>query len=700
MGVQRQVEYMAAWFHNLFEDPANETPYESREGGYQYVWGGPYEAEEELREEFEGVASEEAIEAAVEEVERGGILEWAPSSNHPDQVNARESLQNDDAELSAQSMESEMDSELTEHENIKGGPRERISDLLRRALEMKSISQRELAQQTGISPSQFSRWYNRKGELSAANLERIQEFLGVQVEASVTARSSSDETAEELKEVAQSIPDQSPLVRFGVSENAKLNLIPTLADENDYDTIEAFRSELLAAEGPIDHLKERYASNPNVPQAYLFAPLTSKYDDELSKDPKHINYAILYARGARFYAARRRAAEQVASGDWPELDAKESEAIDAICDLHGPLIMASAVGRKVVEDAHQYEVPPDVYARDREVVEELSQVITAEPGLMEAEDAEAYREIVAGPGGDPQPARTRTIQLAVTGSALVAIVGGVAWLSAGGGAAAVAVPLVAGYGASKFLWEVAKKTDVFRRVTDDLASRYDSATYQASKEASRRHLALLQQMKELVERNPELFERVANIRPEFGWTRRYLKVPKSENSAKGNNKTKIPEGTKLHLHLVVIGPRGSGKTTIGKLLAERLKVPFRNLEYKLTERMEDNPARLRERLGERAFLGEAQRAFEKLLGEPPSVIELDTLSAQYEEFWDIPTGRVLPITLKVDRDLLPSEDAEVTPPANRISLKFNVSNSTPEEITERIIDRLVGQTDALFPGGP
>ena len=31
-----------------FEDPANETPYESSEGGYIYIWGGPYDALEQL----------------------------------------------------------------------------------------------------------------------------------------------------------------------------------------------------------------------------------------------------------------------------------------------------------------------------------------------------------------------------------------------------------------------------------------------------------------------------------------------------------------------------------------------------------------------------------------------------------------------------------------------------------------------------
>lgn len=46
------VKAMVEWFHMNFEDPAHNTPYESAEGGYQWIWGGPYDAEEELQDAF------------------------------------------------------------------------------------------------------------------------------------------------------------------------------------------------------------------------------------------------------------------------------------------------------------------------------------------------------------------------------------------------------------------------------------------------------------------------------------------------------------------------------------------------------------------------------------------------------------------------------------------------------------------------
>ncbi|MFZ5780405.1 MAG: hypothetical protein ACOY4R_09435 [Pseudomonadota bacterium] len=83
-----QLAYLEYWFYTYFEDPANETPYESAEGGYQYIWGGPYDARDELNDEFDGIVPEEVIEDAVKRVEQEGTIEWAPSRNHSDQQDA------------------------------------------------------------------------------------------------------------------------------------------------------------------------------------------------------------------------------------------------------------------------------------------------------------------------------------------------------------------------------------------------------------------------------------------------------------------------------------------------------------------------------------------------------------------------------------------------------------------------------------
>lgn len=73
-----KLELMIEWFYQNYEDPANHTPYESAEGGYIWIWGGPYDARDELSSKFDNLVSESLIEEAVKEIERDGLTDWAP----------------------------------------------------------------------------------------------------------------------------------------------------------------------------------------------------------------------------------------------------------------------------------------------------------------------------------------------------------------------------------------------------------------------------------------------------------------------------------------------------------------------------------------------------------------------------------------------------------------------------------------------
>jgi hypothetical protein len=78
VSVNEAVKLIKDWFFDNFEDPVHTTPYDSGEGGYQYIWGGPYEAADVIGNVFADVASEEIINAAVEAIEHEG-LEWVPN---------------------------------------------------------------------------------------------------------------------------------------------------------------------------------------------------------------------------------------------------------------------------------------------------------------------------------------------------------------------------------------------------------------------------------------------------------------------------------------------------------------------------------------------------------------------------------------------------------------------------------------------
>lgn len=80
---QNQLEVMRDWFFANFEDPANSCPYDGREGGYAYIYGGPYDASEELQEMFEQYVKLEYIEELVDELNME-CDNWSGNSDNVD----------------------------------------------------------------------------------------------------------------------------------------------------------------------------------------------------------------------------------------------------------------------------------------------------------------------------------------------------------------------------------------------------------------------------------------------------------------------------------------------------------------------------------------------------------------------------------------------------------------------------------------
>lgn len=60
----QQVELMRHWFDENY-DPPDELPYVTSEGGFQWIWGGPYDPRDAIQGEFETHASDDAIEGIV-----------------------------------------------------------------------------------------------------------------------------------------------------------------------------------------------------------------------------------------------------------------------------------------------------------------------------------------------------------------------------------------------------------------------------------------------------------------------------------------------------------------------------------------------------------------------------------------------------------------------------------------------------------
>ena len=68
MDASDQLIFMREWFLSNYEDPVHSLPYESREGGYIWIDGGPYDPHEELHDKFGEFVPEEVIETLGDEL--------------------------------------------------------------------------------------------------------------------------------------------------------------------------------------------------------------------------------------------------------------------------------------------------------------------------------------------------------------------------------------------------------------------------------------------------------------------------------------------------------------------------------------------------------------------------------------------------------------------------------------------------------
>ena len=80
---QAQIDELVEWFFERYEDPAQRLPYISAEGGYQWIYGGPYDARTELADNFPEVP-DDIIAVAVDEIESDGLTDWAPVASAED----------------------------------------------------------------------------------------------------------------------------------------------------------------------------------------------------------------------------------------------------------------------------------------------------------------------------------------------------------------------------------------------------------------------------------------------------------------------------------------------------------------------------------------------------------------------------------------------------------------------------------------
>lgn len=80
MSSEDQVELMVEWFNRQFENPQNDTPRDNEEGRYTYPWGGPFDANDQIQDQFSEAVDFDTMMLAVDQIQNDGTFEWAPQT--------------------------------------------------------------------------------------------------------------------------------------------------------------------------------------------------------------------------------------------------------------------------------------------------------------------------------------------------------------------------------------------------------------------------------------------------------------------------------------------------------------------------------------------------------------------------------------------------------------------------------------------
>jgi shikimate kinase len=76
----------------------------------------------------------------------------------------------------------------------------------------------------------------------------------------------------------------------------------------------------------------------------------------------------------------------------------------------------------------------------------------------------------------------------------------------------------------------------------------------------------------------------------------------------------------LHKTVALVGMMGAGKTSLGRRLAARLEVPFRDADHEIEAAASLTVSEIFEKFGEPYFRDGERRVIARLLGEPPHVL--------------------------------------------------------------------------------
>lgn len=388
--IQMQINELVDWFDDHYDDPANHLPYSSDGGGYQWIYGSPCDAKEELEDNFFDT-TEGIIESAVDIIESGGTMEWCKKSDLDESLGDghayeivywfRENYEDSSANLF-------YDSEEKSYFWEGGGPydaREVLEDEFPDTPKDTIDEAVEIIEANGIA--EWAKIYRQKKE-------------DIGKEQGLSSKSSK-EIITQLNLVIENIPDEQVIQAFEFGDDD----IVYLKDPSDQKHIE--NDPLLEElKQTTDDLLESISGTNAF--AFLEKILVS-YKLSLFKNP--LSVSQLYARGVSLANAKKITFDEIKKGDLPELDAAPRTHLTSIIELHKSWIMQDSEGRKLAQSAANYDIPSHQIGEVIQAGRIISEAISKTPELFDKDTSQYFEDITNEIAKGQEPARSNQIAI-------------------------------------------------------------------------------------------------------------------------------------------------------------------------------------------------------------------------------------------------------------------------------------------------
>jgi hypothetical protein len=218
-------------------------------------------------------------------------------------------------------------------------------------------------------------------------------------------------------------------------------------------------------------------------------------------------------------ASRREIADRLRD---PLEDAPQ-EALDSLLTLHGPLMLATAEGRELADEADRFNQTREQQAELRRHAQRIAANLKNSPEIIEAPAASLGEEAAAAIGEGPHPERGTVFGLATLKHAATIFIPAAALAAfvPVGAAAAGLLGAAIGGGVAWAGYETFKQSKMYSTATAALGPVWDQLL-QGGEARAVRVLVRLAPFRNFVAQNEEPLRRIAENTTQLRWALRYI----------------------------------------------------------------------------------------------------------------------------------------------------------------------------------